>query len=399
VKPTVRRTPTTFGVTNMSSVFICHGSEDKPSIVRQLASDLSCSGFDVWYDEWEIRPGDSLRRKIVSGLEACDYFLIVLSRRSISKQWVQFELDSATVREIEKKTQIIPIVYGTLSHDEVPPDLRRKRYVRFTHGSGPRYNKQMAHLLEGLLTMNESLSLIPGVLLTTRGKSVSVTTKYIAWSHSVFDWEEFIVEYQSFIRGVFCENHSDTQVRLRAGNLDSQQMANTEQFQAWLSELATSLSGRRAIPIQPLPFTRSSFGLNHRGQLESRKIWELPKHVDIEPNSTQDVMLYLGASGIAGDEAMPDRMERKWAHGMIDEDWLRPDIESTLMKISDGLQRATQHMQGWSFLTLDTTNDKEVEQSHVLVILWQLANEHLELQKARSYESFNQRGNLWQRRK
>ena len=49
-------------------VFISHASEDKNEVVRPLAEALRQGGLDVWYDEFELKIGDSLRRKIDSGL-------------------------------------------------------------------------------------------------------------------------------------------------------------------------------------------------------------------------------------------------------------------------------------------------------------------------------------------
>jgi hypothetical protein len=45
-------------------VFISHATEDKDQVVRQLAHALKARGIDAWYDEFELRVGDSLRRKI-----------------------------------------------------------------------------------------------------------------------------------------------------------------------------------------------------------------------------------------------------------------------------------------------------------------------------------------------
>ena len=39
--------------------FLCHSHSDKP-FVRRLARDLSELAVDVWLDEWELAPGDSL---------------------------------------------------------------------------------------------------------------------------------------------------------------------------------------------------------------------------------------------------------------------------------------------------------------------------------------------------
>ena len=47
--------------------FISHASEDKESFVRELAEELKKMGFWVWYDEFALEVGDSLRRTINKG--------------------------------------------------------------------------------------------------------------------------------------------------------------------------------------------------------------------------------------------------------------------------------------------------------------------------------------------
>ena len=49
-------------------VFLSHSSLDKP-IVRAIAKRLREDGVKVWFDEWEIKPGDSIPAKIEERLE------------------------------------------------------------------------------------------------------------------------------------------------------------------------------------------------------------------------------------------------------------------------------------------------------------------------------------------
>jgi hypothetical protein len=49
-------------------LFLCHSSKDK-KFVRQLAEELTELSVDVWLDEWELQPGDSLHECIGSALE------------------------------------------------------------------------------------------------------------------------------------------------------------------------------------------------------------------------------------------------------------------------------------------------------------------------------------------
>ena len=43
-------------------LFVCHASEDKPA-ARAFTNFLSERGADVWFDQWEIRVGDSIVQK------------------------------------------------------------------------------------------------------------------------------------------------------------------------------------------------------------------------------------------------------------------------------------------------------------------------------------------------
>jgi hypothetical protein len=101
--------------------FVSHATTDHP-FVEKFAADLRANNVDAWFSKWEIKPGDSIRAKIEEGLEGCEYFIIVLSKSSITRPWVQKELDAATVRNIGGKVRkIIPIKIGDCG--DLPPTL------------------------------------------------------------------------------------------------------------------------------------------------------------------------------------------------------------------------------------------------------------------------------------
>jgi hypothetical protein len=89
--------------------FISHASEDKEKIVRPLAVALRKMGFYIWYDEFELRIGDSLRQSIDKGLVNSNFGIVILSNSFFSKNWPQYELNGLTAREIEGKKVILPI--------------------------------------------------------------------------------------------------------------------------------------------------------------------------------------------------------------------------------------------------------------------------------------------------
>jgi hypothetical protein len=49
-------------------VFLSHSSKDK-AVVRPLAERLRADGLRVWFDEWELKPGDSIPKKLDDGLD------------------------------------------------------------------------------------------------------------------------------------------------------------------------------------------------------------------------------------------------------------------------------------------------------------------------------------------
>jgi len=90
-------------------LFICHASEDKKEIVRPLVKALIKEGFQVWYDEFTLTIGDSLRRSIDKGLAQSKYGIVILSPNFFKKNWPQTELDGLAAREREGKKVILPI--------------------------------------------------------------------------------------------------------------------------------------------------------------------------------------------------------------------------------------------------------------------------------------------------
>jgi hypothetical protein len=89
--------------------FISHASEDKEKFVKPLANALTRMNYRVWYDEFELRVGDSLRQSIDKGLINSRFGIVVLSPSFFAKNWPQYELNGLTAREIQGQKVILPI--------------------------------------------------------------------------------------------------------------------------------------------------------------------------------------------------------------------------------------------------------------------------------------------------
>lgn len=99
-------------------LFISHATEDKAGIVRSLVQALQKRQVNVWYDEFELRIGDSLRRKIDQGLSRSRFGLVVVSHPFFAKNWPQYELDGLVALEMAGRQRILP-VWHEITKDEV----------------------------------------------------------------------------------------------------------------------------------------------------------------------------------------------------------------------------------------------------------------------------------------
>lgn len=100
-------------------VFVCHAGPDKQDFVRPLAHALRDGGLEVWYDEFELKVGDSLRRKIDQGIKAARYGLVVLSPSFLGgRAWTEHELDGIVNAYVYNRQLLLPI-WHMVSHRDV----------------------------------------------------------------------------------------------------------------------------------------------------------------------------------------------------------------------------------------------------------------------------------------
>ena len=76
-------------------VFLSHSSRDK-AVVRRIAERLRADGLRVWFDEWELKPGDNIPAKTEEGLEYSRVLVLCMSAHAFGSDWAQ--LESGTFR-------------------------------------------------------------------------------------------------------------------------------------------------------------------------------------------------------------------------------------------------------------------------------------------------------------
>jgi hypothetical protein len=57
-------------------VFLSHNHQDK-DVATPLAAQLRLVGADVWLDDWEIKPGDSIVGKVNEALGFADTVILL----------------------------------------------------------------------------------------------------------------------------------------------------------------------------------------------------------------------------------------------------------------------------------------------------------------------------------
>ena len=111
-----------------NKVFISYSSKDRRFIER-LAKDLKAAGVDVWWDEWEIKVGDSIVQKINDGIQESAYLIVVLSRSSVASLWVQEELSAATMHMLNSRS--IALLPLRIEPCDIPLLLAHRKFADF----------------------------------------------------------------------------------------------------------------------------------------------------------------------------------------------------------------------------------------------------------------------------
>jgi len=90
-------------------VFLSHSNKDKAT-VRTIAERLRADGLRVWFDDWELKPGDSIPAKIEQGLEQSRVLVLCLSSNAFGSDWAALESGTFRFRDpLNKERRFIPL--------------------------------------------------------------------------------------------------------------------------------------------------------------------------------------------------------------------------------------------------------------------------------------------------
>jgi hypothetical protein len=126
-------------------LFLSYSSKDRV-FAERLASDLTQSGVRVWWDQGEMKVGDSLNTKIQQGILGSRWLGIVLSPNSIASVWVERELNAGLIRELaQNEVIVLPLLYANC---DIPVFLKDKIYADFSVD----YAQGLAQLLDRVVS-------------------------------------------------------------------------------------------------------------------------------------------------------------------------------------------------------------------------------------------------------
>jgi hypothetical protein len=132
--------------------FISYNKADK-ALAEITAMFLRSENINVWFDDWEVSPGDSITQEVNTGLDPCTHFFVLWSANAAKSNWVRKELNSTLSRAIEENLlKAIPILIG---HSPLPPLLRDIKYIRFDEGRIEQYREDIIKAALGIKPKNK----------------------------------------------------------------------------------------------------------------------------------------------------------------------------------------------------------------------------------------------------
>src|SRR5271170_6267426 len=105
-------------------VFISHSANDA-DWARSFAQALKERGVTVWFDEFDVQPGESVRDAVEAGLRSSDVLVALLDADSSSKPNLFFELGAA----LGMGKRVVAMVPKDLDPGVLPLDVRLRRYL------------------------------------------------------------------------------------------------------------------------------------------------------------------------------------------------------------------------------------------------------------------------------
>jgi len=126
------------------TVFVSHSTQDRKWVEDNIVGLIRNNGLNAWYAQTSILSATQWEREILKGLESSDWFLLVVSPRAATSEWVKDELNWAIYH---RPTRIVPVLMEQADLWSFHIRLPRIQYVDFTTGN-PAARDQLVNRLK-----------------------------------------------------------------------------------------------------------------------------------------------------------------------------------------------------------------------------------------------------------
>lgn len=109
---------------NVRKVFISYSHSDK-EWARKFAQTIATSGIEVWFDEFNIKPGEPLVESLEKGLRESDAVVLLLNAENMRRPNIFFEIGAA----LGMNKAIIPVVPAGFEYHKLPLPLQRIKFL------------------------------------------------------------------------------------------------------------------------------------------------------------------------------------------------------------------------------------------------------------------------------
>lgn len=132
-------------------VFLSHNSQDKP-FVEKIAAWLTEQHINVWYAEWELRPGIPWQSKLEQGILSSLTIVVCFGASGLGK-WHEPEMRTALHESMKRGCPVIPVLLpGCPQNFDMPLLLQDRLWIDFRQDV--ENQKEKARLLWGITGQN-----------------------------------------------------------------------------------------------------------------------------------------------------------------------------------------------------------------------------------------------------
>ena len=120
-------------------LFLSHSSKNC-LVANRIAVTLRNHGVPVWYSPTSIMTAQQWHDEIGKALRRCDWFMVLLSTKSVESIWVKRELHYA-LRHNQYDDHIMPVIIEPCDFEELSWTLDMFQMADFTNNENQAYTQ------------------------------------------------------------------------------------------------------------------------------------------------------------------------------------------------------------------------------------------------------------------